>query len=233
MITPEQQAKLSEHFPQHKIEIKPKGNGLEYINHGLVTERLLEVDPTWTWEPLVTDERGFPVFDEHGGLWIRLTVCGVTRLGYGDSEGQKGPDAIKGAISDALKIAAARFGVALHVWSQVGKNAKIPAPTIAELRAEDATVHDLIASAEVAGTMDGLTEIFNRLTAAKKSGRIITDEGFKLVKQALTARKEQLPPEPDPDAAPVIAPVEDPPEGEGLWPDTATAPVVAVGGTHP
>ncbi len=56
------------------------------------------------------------MLDRNGGLWIRLTVLGVTRLGYGDAEGKTGGNAIKEAIGDALRNAAMRFGAALDLW---------------------------------------------------------------------------------------------------------------------
>ena len=89
---------------------------LEYVGHAALTARLLDVDPTWTWEPVGADERGLPAFDSEGGLWIRLTVAGHTRLGYGDAQGKRGPNAVKEAIGDALRNAAMRFGAALDLW---------------------------------------------------------------------------------------------------------------------
>ena len=49
-------------------------------------------------------------------MWIKLTVCGVTRLGYGDAGAKKGGDAMKERIGDALRNAAMRFGAALDLW---------------------------------------------------------------------------------------------------------------------
>lgn len=89
---------------------------LDYVGHAALTDRLLEVDPEWTWEPVAFDEQGLPRFDANGGLWIRLTVCGVTRLGYGDAQGKRGGDAVKEAIGDALRNAGMRFGAALDLW---------------------------------------------------------------------------------------------------------------------
>lgn len=91
---------------------------LPYVGHAELTNRLLDADPLWSWEPLATDERGLPQFDGYGGLWIRLTVCGHTRLGYGDADGKKGANAIKEAIGDALRNAAMRFGAALDLWAK-------------------------------------------------------------------------------------------------------------------
>mgnify|MGYP001094659285 CR=1 FL=1 len=82
-------------FPQNQISYLPKGGvKLAYVGHAALTDRLLDVDPAWTWEPLALDDRGLPALDEVGGLWIKLTVCGVTRLGYGDAGQKKGGDGV-------------------------------------------------------------------------------------------------------------------------------------------
>jgi hypothetical protein len=102
----------------------PKCNGyhglpaiqLTYVGHAALTDRLLEADPAWSWEPLALDANGLPAIDRDGGLWIKLTVCGVTRLGYGDAQGKTGGDAMKERIGDALRNAAMRFGAALDLW---------------------------------------------------------------------------------------------------------------------
>lgn len=91
---------------------------LDYVGHAELTGRLLEVDPLWTWEPLAFDADGLPKFDQNGGLWIRLTVAGHQRLGYGDAQGKTGPNAVKEAIGDALRNAGMRFGAALNLWSK-------------------------------------------------------------------------------------------------------------------
>lgn len=89
---------------------------LDYVGHAALTKRLLDVDPEWSWEPLGVGQDGLPAFDQNGGLWIRLTICGVTRLGYGDAQGKKGGNAVKEAIGDALRNAGMRFGAALDLW---------------------------------------------------------------------------------------------------------------------
>ena len=89
---------------------------LDYVGHAALTDRLLDCDPNWTWEPLSLGPDGYPVIDKNGGMWIKLTVCGVTRLGYGDSQGKTGGNAIKECIGDALRNAAMRFGAALELW---------------------------------------------------------------------------------------------------------------------
>jgi hypothetical protein len=112
--------------PRHaKAECKECGNyisawhlHLDYVGHAELTNRLLDADPFWEWEPVAFDQRGLPAFDDNGGLWIRLTVCGHTRLGYGDAQGKRGPNAVKEAIGDALRNAAMRFGAALDLWAK-------------------------------------------------------------------------------------------------------------------
>ena len=89
---------------------------LDYVGHAALTDRLLDADPTWTWEHMTLDSNGNPTLDREGGMWIKLTVCGVTRLGYGDAQGKIGGNAMKERIGDALRNAAMRFGAALDLW---------------------------------------------------------------------------------------------------------------------
>ena len=116
----EQMKKLRAAFPKHQLQkLDVGGAQLTYANHAAVTQRLLEVDPTWNWEPVAFDADGLPKFDDRGGLWIKLTVCGITRYGYGEPKGKDSYDKIKGSISNALRVAAMRFGVGLDLWSDV------------------------------------------------------------------------------------------------------------------
>lgn len=94
----------------------PKVVHLDYVGHAALTDRLLDVDAAWSWEPVAFNQDGLPAIDDSGGLWIRLTVLGVTRLGYGDAQGKIGGDAMKERIGDALRNAAMRFGAALDLW---------------------------------------------------------------------------------------------------------------------
>lgn len=89
---------------------------LDYVGHAALTDRLLDTDIEWSWEPVAYTQEGLPAFDRNNGLWIKLTVCGVTRLGYGSADGKSGGDAVKEIIGDALRNAAMRFGAALDLW---------------------------------------------------------------------------------------------------------------------
>src|SRR5688572_29128223 len=46
---------------------------VDFVGHAHVTERLLDLDPEWDWEPLGRTANGLPAFDDNGGLWIKLT----------------------------------------------------------------------------------------------------------------------------------------------------------------
>lgn len=138
-------AKLREPFPPHHISKLPKPTKaqtdavkndfkkgircnlcgawhhpdvvhLDYVGHAALTDRLLDTDPEWNWEPMGINPDGTPALDRNGGLWIKLTVCGVTRPGYGCADGKSGGDAMKEIIGDALRNAAMRFGAALDLW---------------------------------------------------------------------------------------------------------------------
>lgn len=97
----------------------PRVVHLTYVGHAAITDRLLDVDPAWSWEPMGVDPMGLPVFDASGGLWIKLTVNGVTRIGYGNAEMKDHMDVgarEKEAIGDAIRNASMRFGAALYLW---------------------------------------------------------------------------------------------------------------------
>lgn len=110
----------------HRIEKCSNCNGqkitnahicLKYIGHAEATNRLLNVDPFWDWEPMALDATGLPQYDGNRALWIRMTVCGMTRIGYGDATGKNGANAVKEIIGDAIRNAGMRFGMALDLWT--------------------------------------------------------------------------------------------------------------------
>ena len=125
----EQQDALRAPFPKEQIQKLPTGGlQLDYVSHAWVTDRLLQVDPSWTWKPLAFTDAGLPAFDSNGGLWIELTICGVTRYGYGEPQGRDKFDMTKGAIGNAIRNAAMRFGVALDLWAKEQPAETKPAP---------------------------------------------------------------------------------------------------------
>lgn len=152
---------------------------IDYVGHAALTNRLLEADPQWTWSPLALGSDGLPKFDNSGGLWIKLTVCGVTRLGYGDAQGKTGANAIKEAIGDALRNAGMRFGAALDLWHK-GDPLEVTTGE-SEPIAKQVVWADLIAAAD---TVPQLTDIYNR---AQTMNQLTTT-----VRTALTGRKSQI-----------------------------------------
>jgi len=114
-------ADLRKPFPAEAIDQIPRGGiTLDYVGHAFVTERLLDVDPEWTWEPLGVDPTGNPaifIYNGEASLWIKLTVCGVTRIGVGCERDNKN-DLTKQLVSDAIRNAAMRFGAALDLWKK-------------------------------------------------------------------------------------------------------------------
>jgi hypothetical protein len=114
---------LAKPFPPEKVK-KKRGQGnrmMDYISHGLITERLNDVDPEWSWRPIQT----YTYADASGrihceGVEVELTIGGVSRVEAGGPQRQDGfANEIKNAYSDALKRAAMRFGVALHMWESL------------------------------------------------------------------------------------------------------------------
>lgn len=95
---------------------------LDYMGHAEVTDVLLDYDPAWSWEPFAIDQAtGLPMVQTLGSdvvLWIRLTIGGVTRPAVGTAPSNKGGDALKELIGDALRNGALRFGIATSLWSK-------------------------------------------------------------------------------------------------------------------
>lgn len=116
--------------PAEMVGKLPKaGITLDYVGHATVTKILLDIDPLWTLEP-VCDERGIPIVETNpkgeAVMWGRLTVLGHSRLGVGTCPGGAF-DREKQLISDLLRNAAMRFGIATALWSK--EEWSQPAPT--------------------------------------------------------------------------------------------------------
>jgi hypothetical protein len=158
----EQQDALRAPFPKEQIQKLPTGGlQLDYVSHAWVTDRLLQVDPAWGWKPLAFTDAGLPAFDSNGGLWIELTVCGVTRYGYGEPQGRDKFDMTKGAIGNAIRNAAMRFGVALDLWAKEAPGENTKATTYAKkATAELSTAtQKMIERINTAGSLVELSEV--------------------------------------------------------------------------
>lgn len=140
---------------------------LDYVGHAATTDRLLDADPMWTWEPLAYTAQGLPQFDETGGLWIKLTVCGVTRIGYGNAAAKAGDPGNyeKEVIGDAIRNAAMRFGVALELWHKGELHKAEP-----QEDGDDEGAADWLAIIKTATTLEQLREIKTQIGAANLGG---------------------------------------------------------------
>jgi len=136
-MTPAKATALRKPFPKESIGQLPKGGQmLDFVGHAAVTDRLLTVDPEWSWEFSELDPAtGKPSLrhslDPDGNLWIRLTICGVSRIGVGDGKNAKE------RIGDAIRNAAMRFGVALDLWAKENLVEFANAATTATRRAQE------------------------------------------------------------------------------------------------
>lgn len=128
-ITEEAYKALRAPFPPEAIAKLPRQNKktgewieLDYVGHAEVTDRLLSVDPEWSWEPYAHTSDGAPLIGNDGNtasMWIKLTICGVTRIEVGTARADAF-DLEKQLVSDALRRGAMRFGIALDLWSKGG-----------------------------------------------------------------------------------------------------------------
>lgn len=159
---------------------------LEYVGHAAVTKRLLDVDPAWSWEPVAFAADGLPAIDRNGGLWIRLTILGVTRLGYGDAQGKSGGNAVKEAIGDALRNAAMRFGVALDLWHK---------GDFATADEEAPASVDWVTEAKNAPTADATVHVW-QMARANGADRDLLDEIAAIGQQRRQAENQQKAGEP-------------------------------------
>lgn len=103
------------------VQQLPKGGTkLDFVGHADITRILIEIDPQWSWEPVAFDDHGLPAIKVENGLahmagW--LTVLGVRRLGVASVAHNK-PDLYKELVSDFLRNAGMRFGIALNLWTK-------------------------------------------------------------------------------------------------------------------
>ena len=112
---------LSKPFPDKLIKQKPGKFAAAYVEHSVISQRLLEVvgPHTFTVDKPVTNPDGVVA----GCLaTLTCTVDGqqvsVTEVGDVEHPGANNGSNLKNAASDALKRCAMRLGVGLHLWSQ-------------------------------------------------------------------------------------------------------------------
>ena len=174
---------------------------LDYVGHAATTDRLLKADPTWTWEPVAFDAAGLPAFDRNNGLWIRLTVGGVTRYGWGDGK------SVKECIGDAIRNAAMRFGVALDLWAKEDLNAEQREPLAAPSAAlpaapaapptTDAEWHaDFCRRIDTCSNLPELRGLWSELRAMSAENRVAAPD-YDATESVLRARADELTAKPE------------------------------------
>ena len=112
---------LARPFPDSLVKQKPGKFAASYVEHSVISQRLLEVvgPHDFAVDRIITNSDGTLV-----GCTATLTVevdgrtVSVTEVG--DVEHPSGNNAsnLKNASSDALKRCAMRLGCGLHLWSQ-------------------------------------------------------------------------------------------------------------------
>lgn len=117
-----QQYELARPFPDSLVKQKPGKFAADYVDHGTIVQRLLEVVGPFDWAidaPILNGD-GIVVgctatlHAEVDGVSVHITEVGDV-----EHPTQNSATNLKTASSDALKRCAMRLGVGLHLW--VGK----------------------------------------------------------------------------------------------------------------
>jgi hypothetical protein len=107
--------------PDPKIvgTIPRNGINLAYVSHADITKILIEVDPSWSWQPIewVNGRPAIHVENGTATMWGTLTLLGKSMIGVGSVRADK-QDHEKELVGDFLRNASMRFGIALSLWSK-------------------------------------------------------------------------------------------------------------------
>jgi hypothetical protein len=130
--------------PDPKIvgTIPRNGINLAYVSHADITKILIEVDPSWSWQPIewVNGRPAIHVENGTATMWGTLTLLGKSMIGVGSVRADK-QDHEKELVGDFLRNASMRFGIALSLWSKQdwSDNTTITSlPAVQARRAEEA-----------------------------------------------------------------------------------------------
>jgi hypothetical protein len=123
-----QLARLAQPFPSRLIREKPGSHASSYVNHAVVTQKLLAVLDSYSFEVVEV------IRNDHtkaGPNVVQAVLCRmtavvdghlyeITEVGDCEQPGNWNTDGarLKDAMSDAFKRCAMRLGVGLHLWSQ-------------------------------------------------------------------------------------------------------------------
>lgn len=110
---------LARPFPAALVQAKPGAYEASFVSHGHITSRLLEVVGPFDWSiaKIIMNAEGIAV-----GCIGRLEVVVdgrpvvIEEVGDVERPGASSATNLKNASSDALKRAAMRLGLGLHLW---------------------------------------------------------------------------------------------------------------------
>lgn len=111
---------LAKPFPQALVKTKPGKFAADYVEHSVITQRLLEVvgPYTFTVDKPVTNPDGVVVGCLATlGCVIDGKFVRITEIGDVEHPGTNNASNLKNAASDALKRCAMRLGLGLHLWA--------------------------------------------------------------------------------------------------------------------
>ena len=111
---------LSKPFPEQLVKQKPGKFAAAYVEHSVISQRLLEVvgPYTFTVDKPVTNPDG-----QVSGCLATLTCTvdgqqvSITEVGDVEHPGSNNGSNLKNAASDALKRCSMRLGVSLSLWA--------------------------------------------------------------------------------------------------------------------
>jgi len=90
-------------------------DGRPFVEEKPVCERIEMVDPAWG---MLVGEPVFQITEGHVSVKVSLTIKGVTREDYGTRPimaGKRVQESVKGAVTNALRRAARRFGIGRYL----------------------------------------------------------------------------------------------------------------------
>ena len=117
----ETQKKLIKDFPKNVINKAPQGKFGDYISHGIITKRLVDVAPDYNFTYEVLRDKDNAIVGakcrlEIPGLGIKEDVGDVDRHAIGRNLTES--ELLKLAVSDGIKRCAMRFGLGLdQLWN--------------------------------------------------------------------------------------------------------------------
>jgi hypothetical protein len=115
-----QLAELARKFPDTLIKQKPGKFAADYVEHGVIVQRLLEVVGPFDFaiDKVITNPDGLVC-----GCTATLTVIvderrvSITEVGDCERPSDNSASNLKSSSSDALKRCAMRLGLGLHLWT--------------------------------------------------------------------------------------------------------------------